>query len=117
MTDKLKPCPCCYSTDIVDWSKNTDHFYGCECQKCGLTAKSAEAWNTRADDWQPIETAPKDEWILIATPQHDAGMTTSMWDSEVEWWMIDDGKNPELWLRGDAPTHWKPLPQPPKENE
>lgn len=68
--------------------------------------------------WQDIATAPKDgTYILIATKRHDGGMTSARWDDDVDWWMLDDGKNPEIWLRGPAPTHWMPLPPPPPPNK
>ncbi len=80
-------------------------------------------------EWQPIETAPKDETLFIAC---DAGL----WVFLCAWWPL---KNPAIanWVkcdgRGDGevhimylgeedgspawwmePTHWMPLPEPPK---
>lgn len=63
-------------------------------------------------DWQPIETAPKDGTpILVWIDDHVA---------EVEW--DEDG-----WIGvwedissssgDDYPTHWMPLPEPPKVEE
>ena len=68
--------------------------------------------------WQPIETAPKDgTYVLIATESHDGGMTTACWDAEWSsssgWWLLDNGKDPEIPLRGAEPTHWMPLPAAP----
>jgi hypothetical protein len=62
-------------------------------------------------DWQPIETAPKDGTpILGFMPSDDFSPITGI---EVIWW--DFG----AWLMGceaviDHPTHWMPLPDPPK---
>lgn len=57
--------------------------------------------------WQPMETAPKYEPILMLMKH---GAIQGQWDGEVgfgyywrdmEWW----------------PTHWMPLPPPPQERE
>lgn len=67
--------------------------------------------------WQPIESAPRDgSYMLIATESHDGGMTVARFDPEWGddgWWMLDDGKNFEIPLRGPEPTHWMPRPAPP----
>jgi hypothetical protein len=56
-------------------------------------------------DWQPISTAPKDgTWVLLYS-QHD-GIRIGNWD-RIEW--ADDGDGVAL-----EPTHWMPLPEPPK---
>lgn len=69
------------------------------------------------DGWMPIETAPKDgRYILINAPSHDGGMTVACFDeswNDEGWWLQDDGKNPELPLRGKEPTHWRSLPDAP----
>lgn len=89
-------------------------------------------------NWQPIETAPKDGTEILAYSEH--GCTGTMlvrWtsiinfltDSEIEK-MHADGLNPEDleesdwffadFVHGDRlssdcyPTHWQPLPEPPK---
>lgn len=69
-------------------------------------------------DWQPIETAPKEPrapgWA--AGPLIYLKPTWGGWD--VGYWSIsencfrfcgDDGPDDE------QPTHWQPLPEPPKE--
>lgn len=53
--------------------------------------------------WQPIETAPRDAFLLVNS---DEGMYVA--------WMHSSG-----WFQYsrdefvDAPTHWMPLPEPP----
>lgn len=71
------------------------------------------------DEWQPIETAPKDGTpVLIAA--HDNGMSSQPRHVLVAHWSYsfsDDGE----WLRDEGeefsqtwpPTHWQPLPDPP----
>ena len=69
--------------------------------------------------WQPIETAPRDGTEVIVCkrfeglnpndlrkPQHD--MAVVMWDGSC--WTIDS----EFPFYFDDPTHWMPLPEPPK---
>jgi len=63
--------------------------------------------------WQPIETAPKDGTpILIFT---ERGQYVADWaEFEIEYWHVHDGKFEPRPVRGPAPTHWIPLPDPPK---
>lgn len=64
-----------------------------------------------AQDWQPIETAPRDgSRVLLAT---DGDVTSGQFISG-EWCLADwarDEQGASFWL-GD-PTHWMPLPDPP----
>jgi len=64
--------------------------------------------------WEPIETAPKDRYILVTGP---IGYRID----QVKWggWLLDDTHN---WcdLNGArhpnaAITHWMPLPAPPED--
>lgn len=64
-------------------------------------------WPTQG--WQPIETAPKDGTeILVYAPGF---CQTALWESYTfsEGWVNDSSGN---WL--NDPTHWMPLPEPPK---
>lgn len=66
-------------------------------------------------DWQPIEAAPKTgERVLL-------GHAASVWEDE--WWngneanwveCIDQPHGFKGEHRGEIPTHWMPLPDPPK---
>lgn len=66
-------------------------------------------------NWQPIETAPKDEHtdiLLYGILVHTGGayMDIGRWTNYQGgfWsWSADDSE----------PTHWMPLPEPPKEVE
>jgi len=58
--------------------------------------------------WQPIETAPKDGTSVLV---YDEGIIViSHWigesDDMLGWW--DNG------IMDPSPTHWMPLPEPPK---
>jgi len=73
-------------------------------------------------EWQPIETALKDVDILLYTK--NIGIVRGKWDDQ------EFHKNPKpYWsndrcmllgvgfVRNDQPTHWMPLPPPPKAKE
>jgi hypothetical protein len=75
--------------------------------------------------WQPIDTLDvsklhADDEMLI---HNDRGTFVGAWEPDwsIEhgfhggWWMIGDGKDFERALRGDIPTHWQPLPEPPAQ--
>ena len=61
---------------------------------------------------RPLETAPKDgTYFLIIGSNFDGGAAVVRWDNWLEWWTLDDGKNPEIELRNEAKlTGWMPLP-------
>jgi hypothetical protein len=64
-------------------------------------------------DWQPIETAPRDGTWFLAFGKHSRDRCTMMvicWDGDPDWVSADDGYRPYL-----SPTHWMPLPNPPKQ--
>lgn len=71
-------------------------------------------------DWQPIDTAPKDKHILLfgmqrPMPQLYAKIPqvfSGYWDNIDEAW-CSDGSTWEGPFYD--PTHWMPLPEPPKD--
>lgn len=69
-------------------------------------------------DWQPIETAPKDDYFL-ATDGTLLGVGTLQWGPELaDAFHSYDGKTPVSDYDGPVefkPTHWMPLPDPPKD--
>ena len=77
------------------------------------------------DDWRPIGTAPRDvTHILAFIPRGRGGlenyedlMYVVMWKlpdefSRGRYWVEVAGERCEIF----EPTHWKPLPNPPKRN-
>jgi hypothetical protein len=52
--------------------------------------------------WQPIETAPRGEHLLYFPPEEDRRLPA--------WIKVD--RVPAIHVR--KPTHWMPLPEPPK---
>jgi hypothetical protein len=72
-------------------------------------------------DWQPIETAPKDgSKILVFTIHGD--IEISKWCVINNYHYEDVGNGlyrkvfepPTEFWNGNQPTHWQPLPDPPK---
>jgi hypothetical protein len=81
-----------------------------EALDLALAALSASpvppALRREEDGWQPIETAPKDENILLWVPD-DYGVNRGYWDDEQQDWHWDSKAT------SAPPTHWRPLPLPP----
>jgi len=83
---------------------------------CGYAEMQAEIERLRAlVEWRPIETAPKDgTFLLLFDPHNDRTITVGFWSTQ--------GLGPE-WARwvsipgafGRKPTHWLPLPPPPRD--
>ena len=67
-------------------------------------------------DWQPIETAPKDGTKVLVWSN------SNVWNEpDVAYWGRSNPLNQPAWAGGhcrvshiDQPTHWMPLPPPPK---
>lgn len=57
--------------------------------------------------WQPIETAPEDEFVLVWCPDYNGEEEHVIAMLGPLGW----------WPRYCGPTHWMPLPEPPEENE
>lgn len=72
--------------------------------------------------WQPIETAPKDGTEFIAWCEYDGVYTASYCNITNEWvsswrnWEVMDGVRCSMYYYKEltGPTHWQPLPHPPK---
>lgn len=96
-----------------------------------------EAWVNRAalqaQQWQPIETAPKDKWLILGYYNIAGKWRTvrgnwfddgDLFDDNEEpihgdegWYETAENANdlPNVWPIN--PTHWMPLPAAPKEGE
>ena len=77
----------------------------------------------KQNEWQPIETAPKDKYILI-TGGFDCGECSKTSKERTK--QVEFGKYCKylkFWVTGGSdvcygqkdPTHWRHIPQPPKE--
>jgi hypothetical protein len=75
----------------------------------------------RRNQWQPIETAPKDGTRLLAYMPYPHGPLARKMPPGIVFtakftgmrWHTDD-HDPFVFFNAD-PTHWMPLPEPPKE--
>lgn len=106
---------------IGDWLDRTDFGASLECDhvNCAsaiLAALRAAPAETRLalareiapDQWQPIETAPRDAMVVLCMTQHRGYLHTPMkvgYMGEDGTWVVFGGS----W----QPTHWQPLPAPP----
>jgi len=67
-----------------------------------------------ASQWQPIETAPKDGTEILlcfGSDKNSQGLLHARWHEPFPNWLAVSYGREIL----DAPTHWQPLPAPPKE--
>jgi hypothetical protein len=61
-------------------------------------------------NWQPIETAPKDKWVLVYEPDWPHLMVAK-WVCDNMWKYARENGGVYLTC---CPTHWMQLPEPPK---
>lgn len=123
---ELLPCPWCGEqpkiTCEVDYKKGkviaNSVIISCERRSHDAGTRdfkpleeSITAWNTRSDNWQPIETAPKDREILLHVPAYSTSPVTIGWYDK----MLGDWYN-DVWGIM-APDKWQPLPSGPKESK
>jgi hypothetical protein len=67
-------------------------------------------------EWQPIETAPKTRRsILVYVPENKCTYVV-YWDEKHPSWSIFGG-GWRSYLTSGGPSHWMPLPDPPKQGE
>ncbi len=136
---ELLPCPFCGGSPALNsWREDGPPgqeyvFYEVACGYCEISPasckddedKAIQQWNTRADGWQPIESAPKNRMILVCGGTYD---WDESWNSEgveckhvadVCWvdgiepgWQGDNtgGHDIYFWYK---PKYWmdKPLPK------
>lgn len=103
----------------------------CRAMDKAWSLPAYESWQAVADAvvaahearrWRPIESAPKDGTPILV--ENDRGVHCVRWEAEeahgdasFDGWYVDDGKSNLRVLRGTEPTHWTPIPAPPKEGE
>lgn len=91
--------------------------YGCEFQ-----ARGVQEVTRAVCDWQSIETAPKDGTVirvhcaeLLDEDFNKHGSTEAFWQDTEGWKAaLWDSDNDAWYAEIIQPTHWMPLPDPPK---
>ncbi len=114
---ELKACPFCGGTAFMaqEGTHATCLTPGC----CVGPVSGVDRWNTRAPQWQPIETAPKDGTAILAcyAPHYE---TNGFLPVAVRWRAYHpNARGNEEWRDSSgakvrAITHWQPLPAPPE---
>lgn len=69
------------------------------------------AINITTQEWQPVETAPKDTRVLVCQ------MTDGDYERQITCGWLETGSPSEYWfcdIVGLWPTHWMPLPSHPR---
>jgi hypothetical protein len=61
------------------------------------------------NEWQPIDTAPSNHFPVL-TWSIGQGRCVAFLDVNFDWWSIPLGQKKMKF----KPTHWMPLPEPPK---
>lgn len=125
--DGLLPCPFCGSDAkkyLIEESDHTRAWISCSALGCAAktsewneTDDAKERWNTRATppapEWLDIKDAPQD-WSNMILYQEDSGFNDDVFEG---YYSCDDGGD-DCWKTRDGitvyPTHYQPLPQPPK---
>lgn len=93
----------CSEIFCMDWN-NADASRKDECMAAGLAALTA----ADASAWWPMSEAPRDGTLMLVSVKHIGCDVVSWWGAG--WRETTNG----LALR-DEPTHWQPLPAPPKD--
>jgi len=70
-------------------------------------------------EWQTIENAPRDErWMLLWFPEGfwatGQQVAIGFWSTEDKDWFDNEAASRPMTDFGSQPTHWMPLPEPPK---
>lgn len=79
-------------------------------------------------EWQPIETAPEEEWVIVTGGQVDEGhfddfspipsavvaILAEPWHNGNPWWIVSPYDSAAVMLTYSNPTHWMPLPTSPE---
>lgn len=104
---------------VSDSMKHRDDFIQLSPQDMQKIMVKAALEAYEQSKWTPIDERVKNgDYYLIFQPDTAIpDQTVACWDStwgDDGWWLVCDGKNPEIPLRGAEPTHYKLL-TPPKE--
>lgn len=96
---------------LVTHLDETAGLYAPEAHADAILAALHAAWFVVEQGWQPIETAPRDGTRLLCYAPATEGRAAVVRNDY--WWVRERGF---ALMRPTQPyTHWRPLPQPPKE--
>jgi len=90
-----------------------DRFGTCNSDEASVAALRA-ALEELGGGWQPIETAPKDGTEIIVWWPEIGHPYITKWTRFINGNLYRDGWHCGIW-EVERPTHWMPLPKPPKE--
>lgn len=92
------------------WEIDKAKRYGASVGRCEIVLHDGN--KPSVGQWQPIETAPKDGTEILAYGRKQDGAYFVAFEYG-DWWCA--GPWDEGWCElNHAPTHWMPLPEPPK---
>lgn len=66
------------------------------------------------DNWKPIESAPRTRKTILVFCNERKNQYTVSWNEHFNEWVHAGSTYAGL---GEAPTHWQPLPEPPKDSD
>ena len=84
-----------------------------QCIHASDALKSLQTNGTGVPDWRPVETAPKDQHLLLCHRE-------KKWIRFGRWFEVQGGawyysgtneRSQYAQVRGDEPTHWAPMPE------
>ena len=96
---------------LRDWPPYADEDALMDEAADRIDALTAEVERLKGQDWQPIETAPKNGTCVLVVSQHGswfAGFFVAYWAGDHWAYSVNRRCNP---------THWRPLPTPPASQE
>lgn len=101
---------------IAHEGPNYDYFTDMETgEVVGVRFWPASA--AERSEWQPIETAPKDEtWLILLFDYRDEPVVCAgFWSEDGGWYGSEADSNQLRGPDNNGPTHWMPLPPPPND--
>lgn len=113
---RLRPFANCCFNDNGDFTvyKNAvsyDDFVQAYFEARAINRYLSHAHAAQSDEWQPIETAPKDGTSLLLSNDPDEDPWVGHYCIDANRYLCY-GRDPFV-----APTHWRPLPSPPFKQE
>ena len=117
---ELRECPFC-GGDVQAWEPPDCDFPHVSCLHCdarldaNTMPRAISAWNRRADDWQPIETAPRDGTRIMVSDGQNIWFDSQRVGKHAGPSNMGMPTTGHEFSRsgGKYPTHWRPLPKGP----